>query len=166
MVEELENDLLLRLDMIVRGITSKHFNQQASQGPHIRLVSIIDIESYFRSQPVKTTHNWTLLGSLLTLVELDAATEVAYLDDSLTVQEHIGTLQVPVDDVVAVQVHQSLQDLAQVHSAYLLIQFAELSDQVPDASSRHILHYYSRSFHVFNQVSPYVPDYVRVFQFF
>jgi hypothetical protein len=91
----------------------EHFNDSAAERPHIALASCSSLFNNFRSHPLDAADDLAFergegrpcgRTSITTFFEFTRTAEVAQLDYSVIVGQHVGALQVQVLDLLLVQV--------------------------------------------------------------
>ncbi len=99
-----------RAELVERRLVAR----RALHGPDVALSPVSAIGQHFRGHEVRRALDG---GGLLRLVEgrqLRAGTKVRQLHGAQVVHQDVAALDVPVDDAVAVQVLQAVQDLPRV----------------------------------------------------
>jgi hypothetical protein len=141
-VSNFEDCLELRAIRIRVG-TSEHFDDETAQGPNVRLTSVRGLFNDLRSHP----KDGTLQGGAVLSTGVEHAAgfdafryaKIGYFDSALIVDEHVGPFNVAVDDLAAMEIGKTRENLADKVADERFLQRSVLVEKRGHGATRNIL---------------------------
>eukprot|EP00968_Pinguiococcus_pyrenoidosus_P005339 scaffold343_cov245-Pinguiococcus_pyrenoidosus.AAC.7 len=135
-----QGEEVLHAQLRPRGMAREHLQHQPANGPHVSPATVLRVgEHLWCHEEGRSLHARAADGAVSIKAHVATAAKVADLRSTEIIDEDVGPLDVPVDDVVLVEVLEPAQHLASIRLGHLLREGSELLQQRRHGATGHPL---------------------------